>query len=149
LVLSHFATVVAVMTSMDGDDPVGMTVQSFCSLSLEPPMILFCPTKTSTTWPRIEHRGELCVNLLSAGQAELARQFARTGTDKFHGVGWTSGKLTGSPILSGGLAWIECRVAAQYPGGDHQIVVCDVLALGARVDLGALVFWQSGFKWMT
>jgi 3-hydroxy-9,10-secoandrosta-1,3,5(10)-triene-9,17-dione monooxygenase reductase component len=145
-VLGYFPTGVAVMTSTDGGLPIGMTVQSLCSLSLDPPKILVCPARSSTTWPRIERRGGLCVNLLAEDQADLARRFARSGTDKFQGVEWSRSTHTGSPILVGSLAWIDCWVAAQHPGGDHQIVVCDVIALGAHADQRALVFWHSAFK---
>jgi flavin reductase (DIM6/NTAB) family NADH-FMN oxidoreductase RutF len=144
-VLGHFATGVAVVTAMDGDAPVGMTIQSFCSLSLIPPLILICPALTSTSWPRIEPARTLCVNLLAEGQRGLARQFARSGTDKYEGVAWRPSGDTGSPMLEGALAWIDCAIENKYPGGDHLIVVCRVIDLAAREDRRPLIFFQSGF----
>jgi flavin reductase (DIM6/NTAB) family NADH-FMN oxidoreductase RutF len=132
-VLGHFATGVAVVTAVDEATPVGLTIQSFCSLSLDPPLILLCP-------------GRLCVNLLSEGQEQVARQFARSGADKYAGVAWAPSRDTASPMLDGALAWIDCQVETTYPGGDHLIVVCRVLDLAARTDLRPLLFFQSGFQ---
>ncbi len=148
LVLGHFATGVAIVTAIDEREPVGMTIQSFCSLSLEPPMILICPALTSTTWPRIEAVGQMCVNLLADGQEDLARQFARSGGNKYKDVRWTPSSATGSPMVEGTLAWIDCQIHHTYPGGDHLIVVARVLDLEARTDLRPLIFFQSGFQRM-
>jgi flavin reductase (DIM6/NTAB) family NADH-FMN oxidoreductase RutF len=145
-VLGHFATGVAIVTAMDGDQPVGLTIQSFCSLSLDPPLILVCPALTSTSWPRVEAAGRLAVNLLAEDQEQLARQFATPGIDKYAGVGWTPSRETRSPILDGGLAWIDCEIADRYPGGDHLIAVCRVLDLEARDDLRPLIYYESGFR---
>jgi flavin reductase (DIM6/NTAB) family NADH-FMN oxidoreductase RutF len=147
-VLGHFATGVAVVTAVNGGEPVGMTIQSFCSLSLDPPLILLCPALSSTSWPRIEPVGRLCVNLLSDGQEGLARQFARSGAYKYAGVSWTPSADTGSPMLEGALAWIDCGIETIHPGGDHLVVICRVLDLAARTDRRPLMFFQSGFKRM-
>jgi 3-hydroxy-9,10-secoandrosta-1,3,5(10)-triene-9,17-dione monooxygenase reductase component len=148
-VLGHFATGVAVVTGIDRGEPVGMTVQAFCSLSIDPPLILLCPALSSTTWPRLEREGKLLVNLLSAGQEVLARQFARSGTDKYRGVRWMPSSGIRAPILEDALAWIECELEAVHPGGDHLIAVCTVKALSARTDLQPLVFFRSGFQGMS
>jgi 3-hydroxy-9,10-secoandrosta-1,3,5(10)-triene-9,17-dione monooxygenase reductase component len=145
-VLGHFATGVAIVTAVCEVEPVGMTVQSFCSLSLDPPLILLCPGLSSTSWPKIEASGQLCVNLLAEGHEKIAGQFARTGADKYAGVSWTPSADTGSPMIDGALAWIDCKIEASYPGGDHVIVVCRVLDLAARTDLRPLIFFQSGFR---
>lgn len=147
-VLGHFATGVAVVTGRDADSPVGMTIQSFCSLSLDPPLILLCPGLSSTSWPRIEPAGGICVNLLAEDQEDLARQFAKSGSDKFRGVEWTPSSTLGCPVLKDVLAWIESRVVAVHQGGDHLVVICRVLALGARTDLRPLIFFKSGFERM-
>ena len=147
-VLGHFATGVAVVTAMVESEPIGMTVQSFCSLSLDPPLILLCPGLTSTTWPRIEACGKLCINLLAENQEQLAKQFARSGTDKFAGVGWSRTSITESPLLEGCLAWIDCELSAVHPGGDHHVAICSVLDLNARADLRPLIFFKSGFERM-
>lgn len=145
-VLGHFATGVAVVTAIDRGTPVGLTIQSFCSLSLDPPLILLCPALSSTSWPRVARVGSLCVNLLADGQEDLARQFARSGTDKYAGARWSPSADTGSPMLDGALAWIDCRIVRSHPAGDHLIVVCLVLDLAARTDLQPLIFYRSGFR---
>lgn len=144
-VLGHFPTGIAVVTAVADGRAVGMTVQSFCSVSLNPPLVLICPALTSTSWPHIEAVGRLCVNVLSEGQENLARQFARSGTDKYAGVGWTASTHTGSPILEDALAWIDCSVSERHVAGDHLIVTCRVHALGARTDLHPLLFFRSGY----
>jgi flavin reductase (DIM6/NTAB) family NADH-FMN oxidoreductase RutF len=145
-VLGHFATGVAVLTSMDDDQPIGMTVQSFSSLSLDPPLVLVCPSVKSTSWPLIASAGRLCVNLLVEGQADLARQFAISGGDKYSGVAWTPALSTRSPVLSAAGAWIDCVIQADHDGGDHRIVVCEVLDLDVTSHMKPLVFFQSGFQ---
>src|SRR5580658_9526448 len=105
-VLGHFATGVTVVTAVDGD-PVGFTCQAFAALSLDPPMVLLAPAKSSTSWPRIAQAGAFCVNILAADQEAVCRAFAVSGGDKFDGVAWTPG-VTGSPIITGSLAYVEC-----------------------------------------
>ena len=146
--LGHFASGVAVVTAIDAGEPVGLTIQSFTSLSLEPPLILLCPALSSTSWPRVAATGVCCVNLLAEDQAELARQFSRPGIDKYSGVGWTPAPDTGSPVLDGALAWIDCRIERTTPGGDHLVAICHVLSLAADVERRPLVFFKSGFRQM-
>ncbi len=145
-VLGHFASGVSIVTGIDAGAPVGVTVQSFCSLSLDPPLILLAPSLQSHTWPHLEHAGRFCVNLLAEGQAGLARQFARSGGDKYAGVRWTASRVTRSPVIEGVIAWIDCRLESVHPGGDHVIAVARVLDLEARMDIRPLVFFQSGFQ---
>ncbi|MGT2527902.1 flavin reductase family protein [Streptomyces nojiriensis] len=131
-VLASFCTGVAVITAREGDGrPVGMAVQSFSSVSLDPPLVCFCPARTSTTWPRIRAAGAFAVNILAADQQELCRGFAVTGGDKFAGVPWRAGG-NGAPLLDGVLASIECDLEDVLDGGDHEIVLGRVTALTAR-----------------
>src|SRR5258708_12108080 len=118
-VLSQFATGVAVVTAVNKGVPVGLTIQSFCSLSLDPPLILLCPGITSTSWPKIAEVGYLCVNLLAEGQEQIARQFARSGGDKYGGVAWTAATHSGSPILDGALPSTHCSADNHYPARRH------------------------------
>jgi 3-hydroxy-9,10-secoandrosta-1,3,5(10)-triene-9,17-dione monooxygenase reductase component len=132
-VLGHFATGVTVVTApaVDGEDgPAGFACQSFSSLSLDPPLVVFMVGRTSTTWPRIARTGVFCVNVLGAHQGELCRGFAVRGADKFAGVAYGAAPVSGSPRLAGTLAWIDCTVHAVHTGGDHLIVVGRVDALG-------------------
>jgi 3-hydroxy-9,10-secoandrosta-1,3,5(10)-triene-9,17-dione monooxygenase reductase component len=143
-VLSHFASGVVIVTGVLNGEPVGLTCQSFTSLSLDPPMVLFCPSKTSTSWPLLATVPYLCINVLSARQRALSDGFARSGTDKFAGVAW-SPTLHGAPALDGAVAHIEGRVAARHDGGDHHIVTCVVEALSAEQDPDPLLYYRSGY----
>ena len=143
-VLGHFCSGVTIVTASGPDGPVGFTCQSFSALSLDPPLVLVCPGKGSSSWPRIEVTGSFCVNVLAADQEELCRGFAMPGADKFAGVGWSAGPFTGSPVIGGSLAWIECSVESVLDGGDHVIAVGRVLDLGS-VDAKPLLFFRGGY----
>jgi flavin reductase (DIM6/NTAB) family NADH-FMN oxidoreductase RutF len=143
-VLSHFASGVVVVTGVVQDSPFGLTCQSFTSLSLDPPMVLFCPSKSSTSWPRLATAPCLCINVLSAGQHRLSEGFARSGTDKFAGVAW-SPTPHGAPALDGAAAHVEARISARYDGGDHHIVTCVVDALSGGSDPDPLLYFRSGY----
>jgi 3-hydroxy-9,10-secoandrosta-1,3,5(10)-triene-9,17-dione monooxygenase reductase component len=144
-VLGNFASGVTIVTAMDDGEPVGLTAQSFTSLSLDPPLVMFCPKITSTSWPRIEHARHFAANILAEGQDALGIQFARSGGDKFADVEWTPGP-TGAPLLGGVLAHIDCTIEAVHPGGDHQIVIGRVLHLAAESDKKPLVYFRSAFE---
>ncbi|MEE6167511.1 MULTISPECIES: flavin reductase family protein [unclassified Mycolicibacterium] len=148
-VLGHFPTGVVIVTATLESDPVGMTLQSFLSLSITPPLALLSVAKTSTTWPQIATTRRFLVNILSEEQGPLARQFARTATDKFYGVDYTSDPALGGPLLAGTTAWVDCSIEAEHDGGDHTIVVARVLEASAPTSGGAapapLIFHRSGF----
>lgn len=143
-VLGHFCTGVTVVTALDDAEPVGFTAQSFSSLSLDPPLVVVCPGKGSTSWPRIEAAGSFCVNVLSEEQEELCRGFAMRGADKFAGIGYSPAPRTGAPVLTGALAWVDCRLETIHDGGDHLIVVGRVLDLGVH-EGKPLLFYRGGF----
>lgn len=143
-VLGHFATGVAVVTAVDDGTPVGMAANSFTSVSLDPPLVLFCAAKTSTTWPRIERAPGFSVNILSDRQEELSRVFATKGADRFRGVAWTPG-ASGAPVLDGVLAHVDCIFEAEHEAGDHVIVVGRVLDLGIAAEAGPLLFHRGGY----
>lgn len=145
--LGHFPTGVVVVTGRDGGEPVGMTLQSFVSLSLEPPLVLLSVARTSSTWPRIAPSRRFLINVLSEGQQGIARQFARSGTDKFAGVGLDEEDGLGGPRLEGCTAWVDCELESEFDGGDHIIVVARVLEVAVTSDEAPapLVFHRSGF----
>ncbi len=121
--LGHFATGVTCMTSRtERGDPVGITVSSFNSLSLDPPLILWSIANSSVSFACFQVGRPFAVNVLSAEQESLARNFARTGGDKFAGIDLHTG-LEGVPLLAGCVVYFECAVEARYPGGDHDIIV--------------------------
>ncbi|MFB6778843.1 flavin reductase family protein [Streptomyces sp. NPDC056352] len=147
-VLGHFASGVTIVTAHDREDaagPAGFACQSFASLSLDPPLVTFMVARTSTTWPRIARAGAFCVNVLGADQGTLCRSFAVSGADKFAGVSYEAAPATGSPLLDSVPAWIDCRIQAVHPGGDHLIVVGRVEALGASDANGPLLFHRGTF----
>ncbi|MEV7172377.1 flavin reductase family protein [Streptomyces sp. NPDC093224] len=149
-VLGNFASGVTVITAPPGEDeaevaPAGFACQSFASLSLDPPLVTFMVSRTSTTWPRIARAGVFCVNILGAEQGELCRSFAVSGADKFAGVTHTPAPVTGSPQLDAVPAWIDCRIHAVHTGGDHLIVVGRVMAMGAAGEGSPLLFHKGRF----
>lgn len=144
-VLSYYPTGVSVVTgSTVGEGPVGLVVGTFTSLSLEPALVSFMPAKSSSSWPKIRSSGAFCVNVLGAGQAEAARQFSAPGGRKFEGVDWRPG-ATGSPILSGSVAWVDCRIEQVFDSGDHQIVVGRVVDLRVESDELPMTFLRGGY----
>jgi flavin reductase (DIM6/NTAB) family NADH-FMN oxidoreductase RutF len=143
-VLGHFATGITVVTTTSGGVPAGLAVNSFTSVSLDPPLVAFCVARTSSTWPRIQAVGAFCVNIMAEDQEELCRVFATSGVDKFRGVGWRPAE-SGAPILAGALAWIDCSVEAEHPAGDHVIVVGQVRELGVAREGRPLVFYRGGY----
>jgi flavin reductase (DIM6/NTAB) family NADH-FMN oxidoreductase RutF len=142
-VLGHFATGITIVTALEEGEPVGFTCQSFAALSLDPPMVLLAPARSSTSWPRIAKAGAFCVNILEERQEALCRAFAVTGGDKFDGVAWTPG-ITGSPVIEGSLAVVECRLGEIFDGGDHELVIGHVEAMDIR-EGRPLLFYRSGF----
>ena len=143
--LGHFATGVTVITARTADGPVGLCVGSVASVSLDPPLVAFCAGSNSTSWPRIQQAGHYCVNILAEDQEDIARVFAGKSQDKCAGLGWRPAVATGAPVLTGVLAWIECRIDAVHEAGDHWIVVGRVLDLEIGHEGGPLVFFRGGF----
>jgi 3-hydroxy-9,10-secoandrosta-1,3,5(10)-triene-9,17-dione monooxygenase reductase component len=142
-VLGHFATGITVITAMDGDEPVGLAANSFTSVSLDPPLVLFCAATTSTTWPRIERAGHFTVNVLDEHQEPISQIFATRGADRFSQVAWRVG--TSGPILEDVHAFLDCTLEQVIEAGDHVIVVGRVLDLGLTADAGPLLFYQGRY----
>lgn len=143
-VLGRFATGVTVVTSMSDGAPVGMTCQSFTSVSLDPPLVLFCPAKSSRAWPQIQRAGKFCVNLLAQEQLKLSNGFAARGTDKFKDVSWRP-SATGAPLLDGVLGWVDCTVYAVHEAGDHYVVIGRVIDLGVNDAPHPLLFYRGRY----
>ncbi|MEJ7832693.1 MAG: flavin reductase family protein [Nocardioides sp.] len=148
-VLGSFASGVTVVTSMSAGAPVGMTCQSFSSVSLDPPLVLFVPAKTSRAWPLMQRSGKFCVNFLSADQAEVSNTMASRGSDKFAGVGWSASEATGSPLLDGALGYVDCSIHAVHEAGDHYVVIGRVLDLAldrAGPEADPLLFFRGQYS---
>jgi len=121
--LGQFATGVTAMTTLaPNGERIGITVSSFNSLSLDPPLILWSLARSASSFPCFQVRQPFAVNVLSADQEHLARQFARVGAEKFEGVGLHTG-LDQVPLIEGCVVYLECLTEARYPGGDHDIIV--------------------------
>lgn len=144
-VLGRFASGITVVTSTSNGAPVGMTCQSFSSVSLDPPLVLFVPARTSRAWPLIQRSGKFCVNFLADGQADLSNTMASRGADKFAGVEWQPSAATGSPVLPGTLGYVDCTIHTVHEAGDHYIVIGKVLDLVACDDAGPLLFFQGKY----
>lgn len=143
-VLGHFGTGVTVITTADAAGLAGFACQSFAALSLDPPLVLFCPARSSATWPRIERAGHFCANVLSGDQRELARVFGTGGADRFAGVRW-SPSSSGAPVLDGVLTWVGCSVEAVHEAGDHYVVTGRVTDLGECRAGQPLLFYRGRF----
>ena len=144
-VMGQFPTGVVIVTATGQDGrPVGMSVGSFTSVSLDPPLVAFFPAVTSRTWPEISVAAKFCVNVLASDQQHLSRAFSRSGGDKFEGVEWRRGE-TGSPIIAQSLAWIECELDRVDQAGDHYIVVGAVRQMAIERISVPLVFFQGGY----
>ncbi|MFJ2199736.1 flavin reductase family protein [Streptomyces violaceusniger] len=145
-VLGHFPSGITAITSRDAQGgPVGMTVASFTSVSLDPPLVAFLPGKTSSTFPVIAERGTFCVNVLATGQERICSALSVSGGDKFAEVAWRSGP-NGDPVIDGVVAWIGCTVEAVHDAGDHYIVIGRVNDLGADSTASPLLFFRSGYN---
>lgn len=144
-VLGRFPSGVTVVTSMAGGVPVGMTCQSFSSVSLNPPLVLFCPSRTSRAWPLIQLSGSFAVNLLAEDQAELSTTMATRGVDKFADVAWKPSPSTGSPVLEGTLGYLDCSLHTVHEAGDHFVVIGRVLDLHSSEAPHALTFYQGRY----
>ena len=117
--LGHFASGIVIIAARHQDRPVGLSLQSFASLSLDPPLVSLSVSLTSATWPVIAAGGQFCASILSADQESLCRQFAVSGADKFAGVPWTLSPRTRSPRIDGALAWVDCGIQSVYQAGDR------------------------------
>ena len=146
-VLGRFPSGVTVVTVRDDQQyDHGMTVSAFCSLSLEPPLVLICIDKSASLHGVLaagNTASRFAVNILEAGQEEIARRFAEEYPNRFEGIGFTRG-TTGAPILEDCLAVIECEVQSRHPAGDHTIVIGAVVA-SATSEGSPLLYYRGGY----
>jgi flavin reductase (DIM6/NTAB) family NADH-FMN oxidoreductase RutF len=123
----HWLTGVSVVTTVDQQGkPVGMTMSAVTSLSLDPPQFLICVDNRAKTLEAIVATGHFCINYLRQDQENLSTAFAKRGEDRFAALAHRV-EHTGSPVLEGAIAFIECTVNAVHPGGDHTIIVGDAV----------------------
>lgn len=149
--MGRFATGITVVTSLQDGVPHAMTANAFTSVSLDPPLVLVCVDKAVRMHDAILTRGEWAASVLTAGHRELAERFARSGRDlytQFDGVAVQEAPKTGCPVIVGALSWLECRTWATYDGGDHTIVVGEVLSLAVDdlAEPDALVYLARSYR---
>lgn len=142
-VLGQFATGVTIVTGSDEGEPVGFACQSFTSVSLEPPLVLFCPAHTSSSWPRIRKGGVFSVNVLADDQLDLCKLFATSGADKFGSIDWHA--TPWGPALDDVLATVHCEIEDVHRAGDHDVVIGRVRRLVTHREAGPLLFFRGQF----
>lgn len=142
--LGCFATGVVVVTTLgDQGAPVGMTINSFSSVSLEPPLVLWNIALTAPSLDAFRINPGFTLNILSNQQLAIGKQFAQPAQDKFKGINWTPG-FAGTPVISDSLAVIQCKTYKVYEGGDHEIILGEVVDF-ASTEQKPLVFYCGQF----
>jgi flavin reductase (DIM6/NTAB) family NADH-FMN oxidoreductase RutF len=144
--IGHFATGVTIITTLGPDEhPVGTTASAVTSLSLDPPLLLVCFDRSSVTLQAVRAHGAFVVNVLAERQQHLSANFARRGgAASWDGVHCRPG-LTGSPLLAGVLAALECTVEERLAGGDHEIIVGRVQDVETNGQEAPLLYWRGGY----
>ena len=140
-----FTTGVTVVTAFNGEgSPVGLTANSFTSVSLDPPLVLYCVDEKSRRAPLFRTAPRFAVNVLHAGQEALSTRFARSAADGFRDVDWES--WGGSPVLSDAMATFVCAGHAAYEGGDHAVILGRVELLRFDPVPDPLVYFQGRYR---
>lgn len=145
--LGHYASGITIITSLVEGAPVGFTCQSFYSVSISPPLVSFSVMSSSGSYLGIRRTGRFVVNILAGEQVGISNQFARKGTDKWHGVDWQESPL-GNPMIADSLQWLDCEIYAEHAAGDHLIVIGEVKAL-RRQDAGTtqpLLYFKGQYR---
>lgn len=139
--LAQFATGVTIITARAPHGFVGFTANSFNSVSLDPPLVIWSLARRSRSLTAFEGAEHYAVNVLASDQVHLARRFSRPHTDRFAGVAFRLGEA-GAPLIEGGAAWLECQHHALHPAGDHMLFIGEVLGCAYR--RVAPLVWHGG-----
>lgn len=145
-VLGCFASGVTVVTTVNPENgaKVGVTVSAFSSLSLEPPLVLFCLGEKTASLEAFKANGHFCINILAEDQRDMSIRFASKAEDKFQGLDTTSGQ-SGVPVLPGCIATLECRLTEMVKGGDHWIFIGEVINLAHEEGGAPLVYFRGAY----
>ena len=144
--LGQFATGITVVTTLAEDGkPLGVTVNSFSSLSLEPPLILFSLARQGGHCPEFEKAGQFCVNILNGHQQDLSDRFASSMKNRFNGIQHGLGE-NGCPVFADSLAVLECSAYATHDGGDHVIFVGKVTSMLTNDAEKSLIYYKGGYR---
>lgn len=149
--MGRFGSGITIMSTLQGGVAHAMTASAFTSVSLDPPLVLVCVDKGVRMHDAVLDCGYWAVSVLADSHRELAERFAKSGRDlysQFDGVPVSPGPKTGCPLVVGALSWLECRTWATYEGGDHTIVVGEVLSLGAseQGDPTGLIYYAGQYR---
>lgn len=140
-----FATGVTVIAGYDpGGERVGLTANSFTSVSLDPPLLLVCPAHGASALPALRKAKRFAVNVLSIDQQSVADRFTRRGIDRFDDAGWSD--WHGVPVLADAMASFVCDLHAELDGGDHAILVGRVLALRSHAETEPLLYLRGRYR---
>jgi flavin-dependent trigonelline monooxygenase, reductase component len=143
--LGSYATGVTVVTTLDSKgEPKGFTASSFTSVSLDPPLVLVCIGKGAACYPAFTGTTQFGVNVLCQDQLHVSRRFASKSADKFADIAWVSG-TTGSPILPGSMAWLDCQLHDRLEAGDHLILIGRVLRFGHSPERQPLGYHRGSY----
>jgi 3-hydroxy-9,10-secoandrosta-1,3,5(10)-triene-9,17-dione monooxygenase reductase component len=142
--LGQFASGVTVVTSMDDEGPIGFACQSFASVSLEPPLILFCADHRGRSWPRIRATGRFSINVLHEAQTDLCARFGGRAGRKFDGLDWELSKWS-TPSLPGVLMRAHAEIHDVHTAGDHDVVIGRVLELESVTEERPMIFFRGAF----
>ncbi|HEV2513767.1 MAG TPA: flavin reductase family protein [Devosia sp.] len=141
---SMFPTGVVAMCGMDVGEPVGMAVNSFSSVSLDPPLVSVCVARQSSTWPRLDRLPRIGLSVLGSNQERLSRQLSSRHGDRFQGVEFEA-TPDGALFIKGAALWLDCAIAHRLEGGDHEIILLEVRHTELFPHIQPLVFHQSQY----
>jgi flavin reductase (DIM6/NTAB) family NADH-FMN oxidoreductase RutF len=143
--LGSYPTGVVLITGAAEEGPVGLVIGSFASVSLDPPLVGFLPGRTSTSWPKVAATGTFCVNILAEDQLDVCRAFASKDGGKYAACTWRTA-ATGSPVIDGVAAWIDCTIDRVEEAGDHWYVLGAIEEMKVeREDVGPLLFVRGAY----
>lgn len=142
--MGQFPTGIVIVTTIVEGKPVGLSAQSFVSLSMDPPLISFSPAHTSRTGEKIRQTACFAVNILSEHQENISRVFGSKIEDKFAQLEWETSPA-GNPIFPGSLHWLDAELTEVFPAGDHSIFVARVTNLGPTIESRPLLFFRGGY----
>lgn len=143
-----FPSGVAAVCAMDGENPIGLAVSSFTSISIDPPLVAISIAKSSSTWPRLVSAPEIGLSVLASGQDAICRSLASKDQDRFAGVPWRR-TILGAVVIEGSSLMLASTVHDVFEGGDHNVALLSVVALIADPQITPLVFHGSRFRELT
>jgi 3-hydroxy-9,10-secoandrosta-1,3,5(10)-triene-9,17-dione monooxygenase reductase component len=145
-VLGYYCSGLTILAAVVDGGPVGLTCQSFFSVSLQPPLVAVCVGKKSTSFPAIRSIGSLSINILASDQRDLSDSFARSGGDKWTGVAWRPGSVHRHPIIENAVASLECDIVSETDAGDHVLVLAHVRHLRADASRDPLLYFRGTYR---